>query len=91
MITGELKNKVDRLWEMFKDREHLKWSVLRDKPAAEMYQIMQGGAREQYNELYGETPLGELVRSIVGLDRQTANEAFSRFLTDAGLDSRRYQ
>ncbi|WP_367344486.1 N-6 DNA methylase [Methanomethylovorans sp.] len=86
MITGELKNKVDRLWEMFwtggltnpldvieqitylmfirdldqtdntrqkesimleipyksifsKD-EHLKWSVLRDKPAEAMYQTM---------------------------------------------------
>ncbi|MDR2203916.1 MAG: type I restriction-modification system subunit M [Nitrososphaerota archaeon] len=88
MITGELKNKVDRLWEMFwtggltnpldvieqitylmfirdldemdnrrkKDslmlslsyesifmgKEHLKWSVLRDKPAESMYQIVQG-------------------------------------------------
>lgn len=88
MITGELRSKVDRLWEMFwtggltnpldvieqityllfirdldrtdnirrkesgmldipytsmfAGREHLKWSVLRDKPAAEMYRIMQG-------------------------------------------------
>ncbi|MCL2153397.1 MAG: type I restriction-modification system subunit M [Oscillospiraceae bacterium] len=88
MITGELKNKVDRLWEMFwtggltnpldvieqitylmfirdldemdntrkKDslmlglsyesifieKENLKWSSLRDKPADTMYQTMQG-------------------------------------------------
>lgn len=88
MITGELKNKVDKLWEMFwtggltnpldvieqitylmfirdldktdntrqkesgmlgipytsmfKDKEHLKWSMLRDKPAETMYQTMQG-------------------------------------------------
>jgi len=88
MITGELKNKVDKLWEMFwtggltnpldvieqitylmfirdldrtdnirqkesgmlgipyssifTGREHLKWSVLRDKPAEVMYQTMQG-------------------------------------------------
>lgn len=87
MITGELKNKVDKLWEMFwtggltnpldvieqitylmfirdldqtdktrqkesvmlgiehtsifKDKEHLKWSILRDKPAETMYQTMQ--------------------------------------------------
>ena len=88
MITGELKNKVDKLWEMFwtggltnpldvieqitylmfirdldemdntrkKDslmlglsfesiftaKEHLKWSSLRDKPADNMYQAIQG-------------------------------------------------
>ena len=87
MVTGEQKNKVDRLWEMlwtggitspldvieqitylmfirdldemdntrkkdslyigtvydsiFFDKEHLRWSSMRDKPAAEMYQIMQ--------------------------------------------------
>ncbi|CAB1247612.1 Type I restriction-modification system methyltransferase subunit [Ruminococcaceae bacterium BL-4] len=88
MITGEVKNKVDKLWEMFwtggltnpldvieqitylmfirdldqtdnsrqkesvmlglpytsifKGKEHLKWSSLRDKPAETMYQTMQG-------------------------------------------------
>lgn len=88
MITGELKNKVDKLWEMFwtggltnpldvieqitylmfirdldqtdnnrqkesgmlgipytsmfADNRHLKWSVLRDKPADTLYQTMQG-------------------------------------------------
>lgn len=46
------------------------------------------GTKEQYDAQYGKTPLGELVRSIVGLDQQAANEAFSRFLNDAGLDSR---
>ena len=86
MITGELKNKVDKLWEMFwtggltnpldvieqitylmfirdldqtdntrqkesimleipysslfSDRDHLKWSVLRDKPAEVIYETM---------------------------------------------------
>ncbi len=45
------------------------------------------GTREQYDAQYGKTPLGELVRSIVGLSQKAANEAFSRFLNDAGLDS----
>lgn len=45
------------------------------------------GTKEQYDSQYGKTPLGELVRSIVGLSQQAANEAFSRFLNDAGLDS----
>ena len=46
------------------------------------------GTKEQYSSQYGATPLGELVRSIVGLDHRAANEAFSGFLNNAGLDSR---
>lgn len=45
------------------------------------------GTRKQYDAQYGKTPLGELVRSIVGLSQKAANEAFSEFLNDAGLDS----
>ena len=54
--------------------EHILWNEL--------------GTKEQYDTQYGKTPLGELVRSIVGLDQQAANEAFSLFLNDAELDSR---
>ena len=43
---------------------------------------------KQYTAQYGKTPLGELIRSIVGLSIQAANEAFSAFLNDVGLDSR---
>jgi len=46
------------------------------------------GTKEQYDAHYKNTPLGELVRSIVGLSLQSANEAFSAFLNNAGLDSR---
>lgn len=46
------------------------------------------GTKDQYASQYGETPLGELVRSIVGLDQKAANDAFSSFLNRAGLDSR---
>jgi type I restriction enzyme R subunit len=45
------------------------------------------GTKEQYTAQYGNTPLGELVRSIVGLDQKAANEAFSSFLNNTGLDS----
>ena len=46
------------------------------------------GTKEQYSTQYGKTPLGELVRSIVGLSMNAANEAFSEFLNNAELDSR---
>lgn len=45
------------------------------------------GTKEQYDAQYGKTPLGELVRSIVGLDQKAANEAFSQFLSNTELDS----
>ena len=99
MVTGDLKNKVDKLWEMFwtggltnpldvieqitylmfiRDldeadntrqkesgmlgllynsifvgKEHLKWSILRDKPAEIMYQIMQNEVFPFIKELNG--------------------------------------
>ena len=37
---------------------------------------------------YGQKPLGELVREIVGLDMNAAKEAFSEYLDGAALDSR---
>jgi len=46
------------------------------------------GTRQQYEREYGQTPLGVLVRSVVGLDISAANEAFSRYLDHETLDSR---
>ena len=46
------------------------------------------GTKDQYAAQFKNTPLGELVRSIVGLRLQAANEAFSAFLNDVSLDSR---
>ena len=37
---------------------------------------------------YGEKPLGEFVREIVGLDMNAAKEAFSEYLSDTNMDSR---
>ncbi len=41
--------------------------------------------REEYEKIYGETPLGLLVRSVVGLDRMAAKDAFAEFLGKATL------
>ncbi|SFL06885.1 type I restriction enzyme, R subunit [Lachnospiraceae bacterium KH1T2] len=46
------------------------------------------GSKEDYEHEYGEKPLGEFVRSIVGLDMNAAKEAFSEFLENTNLDSR---
>ncbi len=46
------------------------------------------GTKDDYVAEYGEKPLGEFVREIVGLDMNAAKEAFSEYLTNANLDSR---
>ena len=45
------------------------------------------GTRQDYEAEYGEKPLGEFVREIVGLDMAAAKEAFALYLNDANLDS----
>ncbi|MBE7046576.1 MAG: DUF4145 domain-containing protein [Ruminococcaceae bacterium] len=46
------------------------------------------GTKEEYTAEYGEKPLGEFVREIVGLDMNAAKEAFAEFLGNADLDNR---
>ena len=46
------------------------------------------GSRKEYEAEYGEKPLGEFVREIVGLDMNAAKEAFSELLNNTSLDSK---
>jgi type I restriction enzyme R subunit len=41
--------------------------------------------RDQYEEIYGGRPLGVLVRSIVGLERNAAKEVFADFIAQSPL------
>ena len=55
-----------------KELERILWSEL--------------GSKDDYIKEYGDTPVGRLVRKIVGVDRNALNEAFSKFLTDEKLN-----
>lgn len=44
------------------------------------------GTKSDYKKEYGDTPIGRLVRRIVGVDRTAVNEAFSEFLTEQRLN-----
>ena len=46
------------------------------------------GTKQDFEQEYGAKPLGELVREIVGLDMKAAKAAFSKYMYDAGFDSR---
>ena len=56
----------------------------------ELEHILWGevGTKADYMKEFGDTPLTLLVRQIIGLDMETANEAFSEFLNNQNLDSR---
>ncbi|MCU7849152.1 MAG: DEAD/DEAH box helicase family protein [Candidatus Thiodiazotropha sp. (ex Lucinoma kastoroae)] len=58
-----------------------------DIVALEDILFAEGGAipRDEYERIFGEKPLGVLVRSLVGLSRKAAKEAFSEFLSEAPL------
>ncbi len=60
--------------EDIKELEDILWSEL--------------GTEEDYRLEYKDKPLGELVREIVGLDMNSAKEAFAKYLNDVNLDDR---
>ena len=59
-----------------------------DVDALEKILWSEVGSKKDYEAEYGQKPLGEFVREIVGLDMAAAKEAFSVFLSDVNLDSR---
>lgn len=56
----------------YKDLERVLWNDL--------------GTKADYEAEFHDRPIGEFVRSITGLDRQAANEAFARYIDEAELD-----
>ena len=46
------------------------------------------GSKEEYESAYGQKPLGEFVREIVGLDMNTAKELFAEFLNESQFNSK---
>ena len=46
------------------------------------------GSKSDYEKEYKETPVTVLVRKILGMDREAANEAFSEFLNNQNLNSK---
>ena len=49
--------------------------------------FMELGGKSDYEKEFGNTPVTKLVRNLVGLDIEAANEAFSEFLNNENLNS----
>ena len=73
-VIAKLKGNVPLTKEDISELEKLLWA--------------EAGTKDEYIAEYGEKPLGEFVREIVGLDMNAAKEAFAEFLNNTNLDSR---
>lgn len=49
------------------------------------------GTKADFQKIYGDKPLGYFIRSIVGLDRNAADEAFAEFLSSGNLTANQNQ
>ena len=74
LVINKLKKNKPMTQEDMEILEHILWSEL--------------GTKEDYEAEYGDKPLGEFVREIIGLDMNAAKEAFGEYLRGAKLDSR---
>ena len=74
IVIAKLKSNQPLTDEDVKSLERILWSEV--------------GTKDDYEAEYGQKPLGEFVREIVGLDMNAAKTAFADYLNDANLDSR---
>ncbi len=70
---AKLKSNVPLSTDDVKALERILWSEV--------------GSKKDYEAEYGEKPLGEFVREIVGLDMAAAKAAFADYLNDVNLDA----
>ncbi len=73
-VIAKLKSNIPLSSDDIKELEKILWSEV--------------GSKEDYQAEFGEKPLGEFVREIVGLDMSAAKAAFSEYLNNVNLDSR---
>ena len=72
-VIAKLKSNVPLTADDVKALERILWGEV--------------GSKTEYEAEYGEKPLGEFVREIVGLDMAAAKAAFAEYLNNANLDA----
>ncbi|MEG0181146.1 MAG: DEAD/DEAH box helicase family protein [Clostridium sp.] len=84
-VEHYLKEHQDDL-AIFKLRNNKKLTK-QDLESLEKVLFNELGTQSEYEKEFGQTPVNQLVRKIVGLDMKAANEAFSEFLTNQNFNS----
>lgn len=94
-ISNDLKNYKKKVEYYLKEhQDHLAvYKLRRNKRLtsgefAELERILweELGTKEEYQKQYGDTPVGRLVRKIVGVEREVVNAAFSEFMSEGKLN-----
>ncbi len=73
-VIAKLKSNIPLNEADIKVLENILWSEI--------------GTKADYEQEFGQKPLGEFVREIVGLDMSAAKTAFAEYLNDVNLDAR---
>ena len=84
-VEHYLKEHQDEI-AIFKLRNNKKLTK-QDVSTLENILFKELGSQSDYEKEFGDTPVNQLVRKIVGLDANAANEAFSEFLTNQNLNA----
>ena len=74
LVIAKLKSNIPLTKTDVETLEQILWSEI--------------GTKQDYEAEYGQKPLGEFVREIVGLDMNAAKEAFAEYLNETSMDSR---
>lgn len=90
------RKKVEKFFEgnldnltVYKIRHNQRLNETEKKELEEMFQSL--GNNIEYEKAYPEKSLIEVVRSIVGLDEETANEIFAKYINDSRLNSKQIE
>lgn len=83
-VNQYLKEHLDQT-AIYKLR-HNKTLTKKDVQTLEKVLWNELGTQDDYKREFGDRPITKLVRQIVGLDQQAANEAFSEFLSEKKLN-----
>ena len=90
------RKKVEKFFEgnldnltVYKIRHNQRLNETEKKELEEMFQSL--GNNSEYEKAYPEKSLIEVVRSIVGLDEETANEIFAKYINDSRLNSKQIE
>lgn len=90
------RKKVEKFFEgnldnltVYKIRHNQKLNETEKKELEGMFQRL--GNNIEYDNTYGNMSLIEVVRSIVGIDEETANEIFAKYINDSRLNSKQIE
>ena len=86
MVEFVLKNRTHITIHKLSTNQRISKTELKELDRM-LFEQGENGTHEQFITAYGEMPLGKFIRSIVGLDQDAVNTAFSSFINNPSLNA----